>query len=279
MWEFRPFIKTISVSLTVALSALVSVAEAKDYTFGIVPQFDARKLQEIWLPIFKDVEKRSGISLKFKGAKDIPAFEQEFTKGEYDFAYMNPYHMIVANRDQGYLPIVRDNGRKLYGIIVARKDSPLQKIEQLDGKIVAFPAPNALGAALIPRAEFARTFKIKISPKYVKSHTSVYLNVATGAASAGGGVQKTFDRQPENIRALLKVIYKTPKVEPHPIAVHPRVSGADVKKVFDALIAMGATEEGAGMLRKIPIKKVGSAKLADYDPIKAMGLAEFYVKN
>jgi phosphonate transport system substrate-binding protein len=61
---------------------------------------------------------------------------------------MNPYHAIRANKKHGYAPLVRDVGRSLFGIIVVKKDSPIETVSELDGEIVAFPAPNALGAAL-----------------------------------------------------------------------------------------------------------------------------------
>lgn len=273
------FLKLAMMMFLVILPAeRAAAAEAGRYVVGVVPQFEARKLHKIWTPILKEIEKRSGIALTFKGVRDIPAFEQGLSRGEYDFAYMNPYHLIVANQEQGYLPLVRDVGRRLYGIIVVAKNSPIQRIADLDGKIVAFPAPNALGAALIPRAEFARDFNIDVVESYVKSHSSVYLNVALGSASAGGGVQKTLDRQPENIRSRLRVIYNTTKVAPHPIAAHPRIPASDVEKIRQAFIEMGATEAGAQLLAKIPMKKLGPASLMDYEPLKSLGLAEFYVK-
>lgn len=90
----------------------------------------------------------------------------------------------------------RDNGHSLVGIIVVKKDSPVQSASELDGKTVAFPSPNALGATLLPRAEFDREFNIKVNELYVKSHSSVYLNVLLGKTAAGGGVQKTLSLQP-----------------------------------------------------------------------------------
>lgn len=66
----------------------------------------------------------------------------------------------------------RDNGHSLVGIIVVKKDSPVQSASELDGKTVAFPSPNALGATLLPRAEFDRKFNIKVNELYVKSHSS-----------------------------------------------------------------------------------------------------------
>ncbi len=248
------------------------------YTLGVVPQFDARRTQKIWTPILKRLEDETGLSFKLAGSPNIPEFEKDFTAGKYDIAYMNPYHLIVANESQGYTPIVRDIGRKLYGIIVVKKDSPITKIEQLDGKLIALPAPNALGAALIPRTEFSTKFNIKPDYTYVKSHTSVYLNVLLGQVAAGGGVQKTFSQQKPDVSNNLRVLYETTKVSPHPIAVHPRINPEISKKIQDAFLKMAKSEADAKLLQKIPMKKLGIANLSDYDELREMGLEDFYVK-
>lgn len=260
---------------------ILTITYAKDqtYTVGVVPQFDARKIQRIWQPILKAVSKSSGVRLKLKGSPNIPKFEKEFNTGKFDFAYMNPYHLIVADKYQGYEPLVRDVGCKLFGVLVVRKDSPIKRVEDLDGKTIAFPSPNALGAALIPRAEFSRKFKINVNPRYVKSHSSVYLNVVLGQTDAGGGVQKTFEQQSSKIKDSLRIFYQTAKVAPHPIAVHPRVGKADREKVINAFLKLGTTDKGKAMLAKVPIKRIGKATMSDYDPLRAMKLEEFYVKE
>ncbi len=268
----------ITVLLGFILFPQLAVQADTEYTMGVVPQFDSRKIAKIWQPILRDIEKQSGIKIKLVGAPSIPAFEKAFNNGEYDFAYMNPYHALVANRSQGYQPIVRDVGKQLFGIIVVRNDSPITSVKELDKKIVAFPAPNALGAALIPRAEFATKYNINIKPKYVKSHGSVYLNVLLGQTSAGGGVQKTFERQSSEIRSQLRILYKTSKVAPHPIVVHPRVNKDTIDKFVQAILSMSESEKKSVLLKKVPIKQAGKASLKDYLPLKKMGLDKFYIK-
>lgn len=248
------------------------------YTIGVVPQFDARRTQKVWTPILKRLEAETGLSFKLVGSPDIPAFEKDFSDGKYDFAYMNPYHLIVANEAQGYTPIARDIGRKLYGIIVVKKDSTIKSVDELDGKTIALPAPNALGAALIPRTEFATKFQIKPDYKYVKSHTSVYLNVLLNQAAAGGGVQKTFSQQKPEIKDKLRVLYETTKVSPHPITVHPRVNEDVKQKITDALLKMANSRTDAELLQKIPMKQLGAATMSDYEELRKMGLEDFYVK-
>lgn len=263
----------------IALCAPASAAESgKVYKLGVVPQFDARRIKNIWQPILDTVQEQTGIQIELAGSANIQTFEKQFTQGEFDFAYMNPYHLLKAHQAQGYEPILRDTGRLLYGIIVVRKDSPIAQVADLNEKIVAFPAPNALGAALIPRTEFGEIYKIDITPKYVRSHDSVYLNVLLGQAAAGGGVQKTFNKQPDNVRNALKIIYQTRKVAPHPIAVHPRIPNDIKDKLINVFLSLGNSSEGRAKLKEIPINLVGKATSEDYEPLKHLGLEKYYVE-
>lgn len=246
------------------------------YSFGVVPQFDSRRIVAIWRPILDELQNHTGLQFSLRGSRSIPDFEKEFTEGSFDFSYMNPYHILKANQQQGYLPLVRDIGRDLYGIIVVKKDSPIQKVEDLDGKLIAFPAPNALGASLMIRADFHNNYHIKIKPKYVNTHTSVYLNVALGETDAGGGVQKTLAGQRPEVLDELRVLYKTQKFPPHPISAHPRVPVDVQQQVKQALLAMGKTRTGKALLAKIPIQKIGATEIADYTAIDQLGLDDFY---
>ena len=181
--------------------------------------------------------------------------EAKLANGDFDFAYMNPYHALVAGRDQGYVPLVRDGGRSLYGILVVRKDSPIQDVKDLDGAEIAFPAPNALGASLLMRAELARGQGISITPKYVKTHSSVYLNVLLGQTAAGGGVMGTFNQQPATIKDQLRTVFVTRDMAPHPLGAHPRVSLSDRAKITKALLAIAGTAEGQALLDKVTFRK------------------------
>lgn len=266
-------------SLFLLISFLPSALAETTYKFGVVPQFEPRKLSAIWSPILAELERRTGFHLEFVGSARIPEFENEFEQGRYDVAYMNPYHSLVASRTQHYEPLVRDGGRQLFGILVAAKDGPIKKVADLDGKTVAFPAPNALGASLLMRADLDRLHKVKISPLWAQTHTSAYLSVALGKADAAGGVMATFKEQPEALRNKLTVIYETRRMPTHPIMAHPRVPAADREQLRRAFLDMSATPEGAALLAKIPINQLVSASADDYRPLATWGLENYYVKG
>lgn len=258
--------------------ALDNSGGKKIYVIGVVPQFGALRTNNVWVPILQELEKETGLRFELKGSPTIPDFEQEFLSGAFDFAYMNPYHILPAHQSQGYSPLVRDIGRSLYGVLVVLKDSPIKEVKDLDGSKIAFPAPNALGASLMIRADLREKFKINFHPVYVKTHSSVYLNVVLEEVAAGGGVQGTLENQVDDIKKNLRVIYKTPSVSPHPFAAHPRVPDSVQKLVQSKLLEMGKSDEGRKMLSLVPIKKIGTATMKDYQSLQKMGLEKYYRK-
>jgi phosphonate transport system substrate-binding protein len=257
--------------------ALSDTLNKESYVLGVVPQFEVRKLYAIWQPIIDEIAMKTGIQIELAPSKNIEEFEMEFAQQKFDFAYMNPYHMLVAS-EHGYEPLVRDTSKMLYGILVVRSDSDIRSPLDLNDKVIAFPSPNALGASLQMRQELHDQFGIQIRPNYVKTHDSVYLNVILDEAVAGGGVQKTLSRQPLNYQEQVRIVHKTTPVSPHPVAIRaslPAPLKASIKRAF---IAMGEKQEGQKKLEKIPIKRIGPAGMEDYLPLKKMGLDRFYVK-
>jgi phosphonate transport system substrate-binding protein len=146
-------------------------ANQPELSVGIVPQQSATELARDWIPLLQEVAARSGIRLQFKTAPDIPTFEDRLKRGDYDLAYMNPYHYTVFSDAPGYRAFAKEKDRRLVGIIVVAKTSTVTNIKQLAGKTVAFPAPAAFAASILPRAEFSRT-EVPIVAKFVTSHDS-----------------------------------------------------------------------------------------------------------
>ena len=252
-------------------------ANEREYTLGVVPQFEQRKLFEIWQPILNALQQDLDFELKLVGSPKIPVFEKKFMAGEYDFAYMNPYHMLKAHETQGYLPLVRDGSRQLKGVLVVARDSPYRQVSDLDKKQIAFPSPNALGASLMMRADLHALFGLEFFPRYVQTHSSVYLNVALGQTAAGGGVLSTLKHQPPEVQERLRVLYETRGINPHPLSAHPRVAADDREALRRAWLKLAATAEGRELMQKIPMREPVEAALGDYEQMRAWGLDQYYI--
>ena len=240
-------------------------------TFGVVPQQSAAELAKAWTPILNYLGERSGIPLRFATAKDIPTFEQRLAAGEYDVAYMNPYHYAVFHRAPGYQALAKERDRMLKGIVVVRKDAPYADIGGIAEGTVAFPGPTAFAATILPQAALKK-LGVAIVPRYVASHDSVYLVVARGLAVAGGGIPRTFDNLSAEVRDQLRILWTTPGYPPHAIATHPRLPAAAAARLQAAMADMAADPKGAELLRTIGFKGLVAAQDRDYDEIRRLDI-------
>lgn len=266
------------VAAAMLLAAASYAASGPVYTIGVVPQFEQRKLFAIWKPVVDDLERRSGLNLRLVVTLTIPEFETALEDGTFDFVYTNPFEILRAADSQGYIPLVRDE-HPLYGILVVRRDSPLKRVTELQGKTLAVPSPNALGASLLLRADLEHLYGVHVTMVNVKTHSSVYLHVLNGLTDAGGGVQKTLTEQPADIRAGLRVLYTTRPMPSHPIAAHPRVPPDVRERLQKAVLEMASTASGKALLDKIPMPSPVPATLADYRVMKDWGLDAYWVEG
>ena len=207
------------------------------YTIGIVPQQAVTKLVRLWTPLLEKISEQSGYKLRFKTAVDINSFEDNLFTGEYDFAYMNPYHYTVFSKDKVYSAFARERNKSILGLVVVHKDSPIKNVDMLNNESLAFPSEAAFAASILPRAEL-KTKGIDIDAHYVGSHDSVYHVVARKMYPAGGGILRTYLSVSPEIRSQLKVLWQSEKHTPHAFAAHKRIDPAVVKSIQQVMINM-----------------------------------------
>ena len=257
-------------------SSCVGKAGAPRWRVGVVPQLPPRQTITAWKPVLTAVGQRSGQCFELVVAGTIPAFEQQLRSGSLDFAFLNPYHQVLANQWQGFVPLVRDR-KGLEGLLMVRRDSPISRISELQGAVVAFPSPNSFAASLLPRALLARD-GIKISPSYVKTHSNVYRSVVLGSSKAGGGVNNTLLRERTEVKQELRVLWRTPVFPAHPFSAARRVPLAIQAKVRAAFLQLASNPEGRTLLEAAQLPNPVRADHArDYAQLDRLGLGRFVV--
>ena len=252
------------------LLTLVSNANAeKTYSFAVVPQQSASQLAETWSPVLGWLSQHSGVPLRFVTTPDIPSFEKALSAAEYDFAYMNPYHFTVFNDKPGYHALARAKDERLKGLVVVAKNSPITHIEQLSGTAISLPAPASFAASLLVQAELKR-HQVNVKPEFVKSHNSVYRNVALGLYLAGGGVPRTLLMMDEAVRNELRVLWETASFTSHAIAYQPNIEPAVIQQIQQAMAAMPNDPTGQALLAKIGFKGFDAARDSDWDDVRQL---------
>lgn len=254
------------------LLAMPAANATTAYNIAIVPQFTTVDIGMGWAPLLDRIHRETGILLQIRATANIPAFEAEFLAGIPDFVFLNPYHMVMAAKAQGYRPLLRSS-KALAGILVTRKSGPIKRLADLNGATLAFPAPNAFGASLYLRALLIEKEQITLKPVYVGTHQNVYRHVLYGDAQAGGGLESTLNREPVEVQRRLKVLYRTPDSAPHPLAAHPRVPKEVSDKLAQTLRRMASDPAGRKLLQRVGLDTPIPADYArDYAPLEKLKL-------
>lgn len=245
----------------ISLGSALAAEGACSYSVAVVPQFDERRIFNTWTPLLEKLTEETGCKFSFAPIKTIDEFEEKLRDGAFDFAYANPLQVLKANKDQGYIPLVRASAQ-LSGIIVVKKDGPIKDVKELNNQDMVIPSPYAFGASIATASELKQDYETKINLVDVKTHSSVYLHVAKGLAKAGGGIHETFKSEPEAIRNNLRILYETHKYSPHGLVAHTRVSEDVQKRVTQSFIDIW--EKNPKLLESVPMKNPVPASMDDY---------------
>jgi phosphonate transport system substrate-binding protein len=260
------------LSLLLLFFALLSPAWGADktYTFGVSPQKSASQLAESWGPVLAWLSKRSGVSLRFATARDSAEFSARLRDGLYDFCYVNPQQYTLLHEKPGYNALARNKGKRITGLLLTRKDGPVQSLQDLEGAELVFSSPTSFAASVLPQAEL-RKAGVHFTPRYVGSHESAYLNVVKGLSPAGGGIKRTLELASEEVRSNLRVLLTTPSYTAHAIASHPRIAEPERQKLLAAMLEMSEDKEAQPLLKPIGFKGFETATDADWDDVRALG--------
>ena len=125
--------------------------DSRVYVVGIHPLHNPKRLFEVYSPIIKHIEAQiPGTTFKLEASRNYDEFDKKLYSGHFDFAMPNPYQ-TVRSLKHGYRVFGKmGDDDDFRGIILVRKDSGIQKVTDLKGKKVAYPAATALAATMMP---------------------------------------------------------------------------------------------------------------------------------
>ena len=116
-----------------------------------------------------------------------------------------------------------------------------------------------------------QTVRLNLKQLFAGSSSNVYKSVLLGKSAAGAVLDVDFDAQPEDVKAQLTPLVRTPKMAPHPISAHPRVPKQLQQALAAAVVKMGSTAEGKKLLRAVQLSDPVPADYArDYKVLEKM---------
>jgi phosphonate transport system substrate-binding protein len=244
-------------------------------TFLIHPLYNPQLLHQKFQPVMTYLGRQiPGTVFDLETANDYADFERKLKERKADFALPNPYHATLA-QDWGYRVIAKMGDDSVFrGIFIARKDSPIKLPADLKGKVVAYPAPTALAAAMMPQLYLQKhgvDVQTEISNIYVGTHSSSIMNAylkQSAASATWPTAWKAFQQSNPVEAADLRVIWETPTLIQNAVIARNDVSVELDAKVTQLLTTLQATEEGRQLLLGIDTTSFVPAKNQDFDVVR-----------
>lgn len=246
--------RRIALALSILIAGLTArPAIARDLKFGFTPVLGEAEMRTEFEPLATYLSDAIGQKVVLYVAKDYGDLRTQMEAGTVDIGSFSPFAYVDATQG-GKIRIIAQsiiNGTAYYrGVIIARKDSGLRMVSDLQGKRFAFVDPKSASGYVYPRAMLIEK---GLDPKtyfketiFAGDHNKVITAVLQGRVDAGAiyegalAVAKTNGVPTENLVTLAS----TDPIPHDAIAVRTGLDDALVKKIQTALVDMNKTEAG-----------------------------------
>jgi phosphonate transport system substrate-binding protein len=267
------FYRRVSISLPLFLLLALAIprplaAQERFLVFGRVhddPVRSIRDRQEFVDYMAKKLAPQGITGGRIVVFEKMHLLAQALREGKVDLFHDSVVPTMVLSKWTGSVPILRQwkYGEADYeGIILVKKNSGIDTLADLKGKVIAFEEPHSTSASILPRMLLEEK-KLKLvqikSPGTAKPDEVGYvygtdgssINVLiTGRVDAATSVTREIERLKSEVQETLKIIGKTITVPRQLIAVRKDFDSKLVKALKEVLVNMDKNPEGQGVLKR-----------------------------
>jgi len=251
-------------ALTLLSASLM--AAAQEINFGVISTDSASVQRERWEPLFRDMEKRTGLTIKAFYAPDYAGVVEAMRFNKVQVAwYGNKAAIDAVDRSNGevFAQILRSDGSLgYYSLLITQKDSPYNNLNDVlkNSKSINFGIgdPGSTSGFLVPsyyvfamnkvdpRTAF-KTIRNASHGANIQAVLAKQVDVATNNTEETDKLEQT---KPEMAKEL-KIIWKSPLIPNDPIVWRKDLDPAVKAKVKSFLISYGKTDADKEVMSKI----------------------------
>jgi phosphonate transport system substrate-binding protein len=222
------------------------VAAQQAHSFYVLHQRTVSLTAQYWNPILTYVGRKSGVPLELKLAKTAQEGNANAEAGAYAFLYTN--HFFTPERDRlGYKVIARPAGPGIRSQIVVPVDSPIQSLQDLKGKEVAFVSRDGFTGYWLPFDALLRA-KVDVSVVFTGNQEASSAQLRVNKVAAAGVNSSVMARYGRRESFEYRALWTSEIYQDLCIMANPKVPADKVAAVKDALIGMASDPEGQKIL-------------------------------
>ena len=266
----RSILRMVGVAvLTAAAVVLGSGPASAEIRFGTLPRLTAAELQTMYAPLAGYLAKETGEKVSIVVPKTFDDFKRAVKAGQIDIGFANPlvYVQVKEKVDIEPLALSSDvtSGTRLRGIIIVRKDSGINSLQDLRSKKISFmakdsPAAYLFQVLLLSKAGLEIHKDFTVLP-FAKRHDKIIKEVLDKTADAGAVREDEFEKMKNSADfSQLRIIGYTDYLPNWPAFATPKLNKATAGKIRAALLKLKPNDPQNE-------KILGLARLSGFIPV------------
>lgn len=224
---------------------------------------------------------------EFVGTKSVSEMAQLVREKKIDIVIDSAFPVYVVGKLAGAIPVAdrwKGGAATYHTAIFVKQDSPIQTLDDLKGKILAFDSTTSTAGYFLPKAELIKqgytmtqknSLKDPVNPNeigYFYVHGNVYESVANGTVPAGAESELEIDGYFGDKIKNYRIISKTPDILRFLVAVRGDLDSNTTSLIKDTLFSMDTTPEGRKVLDSF-------AQTAKFTPVTSTDSAYGVIKD
>ncbi|UXH76054.1 phosphonate ABC transporter substrate-binding protein [Roseateles amylovorans] len=255
-------------TLVAGLLAVIGLAaQAQEINFGIIATDAAAAQRDRWEPFFRDMEKKTGLTVKSFYAPDYAGVIEAMRFNKIQIAwYGNKSAMEAVDRAQGEVfaqVMYADGSFGYHGLLITHKDSPYKTLDDVfkNAKAINFGIgdPNSTSGFLVPsyylfsqnKIDPRNTFKSVRNASHGVNLQAVLARQVDVATNNTEDVTKLEASKPE-LASQVRILWRSPLIPSDPFVWRKDLDPAVKAKIKQFVVGYAKTDpEEKAILKNI----------------------------
>lgn len=252
----------------------IAIADDDSLLIGVFPRRNAVLTMEMFKPMADYLSEKTGKKIQVVTAKNFPTFWENVMQGQYDIVHYNQLHYLESKAKKGYQVIVQNEefgARKIRSVLVVRKDSGINSVEDLKGKTIVFGGGKkafvsyAVNVVVLNRAGLNKDdYVTKFAKNPPNAAIAIFLKQGD-AAGIGNVVLKLPVLKKRGVDVSQLKTISVSEALPHlPWAVNKSLGKVMRDKIQAALLSLNNSPAGKKILKKAALTGIHKATHENY---------------
>ena len=241
---------------------------------AIIPHRSNLGNEQVYSTFFSELVNKTGIRFEWLGSKTYDDVINKLKTGEADIGYVGPFSYVVAQDSFGVKILCRTlsegNEEFYHSIIVTRKDSGIQRLQDLKGKSFSFTDPKSTSGYLFPMAQLKASGISQndfSEVKFLKRHVNSLLAVYKGHVDAGATSITALDKFDINMDEM-HILWQSEPIYRGLWIARKDLPEEQFSKIQQAMLQISASEKSDEIFKELTTKGFILGKDSDYDNVR-----------